>query len=337
MGYFEFPHTRTYDSDLGWLITEYKRLAEEVAALAVRMTDAEADIDQLQEDVLALQNEMVTFKQEVRQMFADLEADLRERFEELSENIDAQLAEMEARLTVRIDALEATVNETLEAFRTELTETEEEMRQELADAIAEMNETLQRGLSELRTEVAEFKNSVENTLGLYDLKIDENLETAKEYTDEREAYLQYQIDNIRIDPTTRVITPATQEESTVQDAFDTEHYYLRAWGLRARYYDNNAPTASEYDAEQLRAYDYDYLGKWFLIEKKQVALVYSPFNGAIETLQAVVNEISDRFREFIGSSLTATEYDALEKTATEYDELEILAFNYDYYSKLIFE
>jgi hypothetical protein len=28
MSFFEFPHTRTYDSDLGWLIKDYKTLDE---------------------------------------------------------------------------------------------------------------------------------------------------------------------------------------------------------------------------------------------------------------------------------------------------------------------
>lgn len=30
MSFFEFPHTRTYDSDLGWLIKTVKQLVEEV-------------------------------------------------------------------------------------------------------------------------------------------------------------------------------------------------------------------------------------------------------------------------------------------------------------------
>ena len=28
MSFFEFPHTRTYDTDLGWLIKDYKHLTE---------------------------------------------------------------------------------------------------------------------------------------------------------------------------------------------------------------------------------------------------------------------------------------------------------------------
>ena len=31
MSFFEFPHTRTYDSDLGWLIKKMKEIIEDVA------------------------------------------------------------------------------------------------------------------------------------------------------------------------------------------------------------------------------------------------------------------------------------------------------------------
>ena len=33
MSYFEFPHTRTYDSDLGWLIKSMEELLDEYNAL----------------------------------------------------------------------------------------------------------------------------------------------------------------------------------------------------------------------------------------------------------------------------------------------------------------
>ena len=44
MAYFEFPHTRTYDSDLGWLINEYKKLPviEESATASAEAAAASA-------------------------------------------------------------------------------------------------------------------------------------------------------------------------------------------------------------------------------------------------------------------------------------------------------
>lgn len=47
MSYFEFPHTRTYDSDLGWLIKTVKKLTELVDSLDDWKIQHEAEYDQL--------------------------------------------------------------------------------------------------------------------------------------------------------------------------------------------------------------------------------------------------------------------------------------------------
>lgn len=45
MSFFEFPHTRTYDSDLGWLIRDYKNLDEAIKALNQWKEDTQPAID----------------------------------------------------------------------------------------------------------------------------------------------------------------------------------------------------------------------------------------------------------------------------------------------------
>ena len=47
MSYFEFPHTRTYDSDLGWLIKTVKKLTELVTDLDDWRFEHEKEYDQL--------------------------------------------------------------------------------------------------------------------------------------------------------------------------------------------------------------------------------------------------------------------------------------------------
>lgn len=61
MGYFEFPHTRTYDSDLGWLIKHVGSYDEVIAALnewiaenQPKMNDVYAFIDALNSGTLPL-------------------------------------------------------------------------------------------------------------------------------------------------------------------------------------------------------------------------------------------------------------------------------------------
>lgn len=48
MSFFEFPHTRTYDDDLGWLIKNVKSSNDAIAALETWKASAEGTISDLQ-------------------------------------------------------------------------------------------------------------------------------------------------------------------------------------------------------------------------------------------------------------------------------------------------
>ena len=48
MSFFEFPHTRTYDSDLGWLIKNFKTADDAISALEAWKESAEGSIEDLQ-------------------------------------------------------------------------------------------------------------------------------------------------------------------------------------------------------------------------------------------------------------------------------------------------
>ena len=45
MSFFEFPHTRTYDSDLGWLIKDYDTLNDAIDALNSWKEETQPTID----------------------------------------------------------------------------------------------------------------------------------------------------------------------------------------------------------------------------------------------------------------------------------------------------
>ena len=55
MAYFEFPHTRTYDSDLGWLIKAYKALTDFINSTIGAWEDIPNDVKDLQEAVANIQ------------------------------------------------------------------------------------------------------------------------------------------------------------------------------------------------------------------------------------------------------------------------------------------
>ena len=48
MAFFEFPHTRTYDSDLGWLIKEYGTLSEAYQTLTDCCSDVQSRLEALE-------------------------------------------------------------------------------------------------------------------------------------------------------------------------------------------------------------------------------------------------------------------------------------------------
>lgn len=47
MSYFEFPHTRTYDNDLGWIMKNIKSYNDAIAALEQFKADSEEAFEQL--------------------------------------------------------------------------------------------------------------------------------------------------------------------------------------------------------------------------------------------------------------------------------------------------
>lgn len=55
MAYFEFPHTRTYDSDLGWLIKNAGTQEEAIKALQEFMANSEDAFDQLNKLLIDIQ------------------------------------------------------------------------------------------------------------------------------------------------------------------------------------------------------------------------------------------------------------------------------------------
>lgn len=48
MSFFEFPHTRSYDSDLGWLIKEMRKIIDETSASAEWKAKVDTELAELE-------------------------------------------------------------------------------------------------------------------------------------------------------------------------------------------------------------------------------------------------------------------------------------------------
>ena len=70
MSFFEFPHTRTYDTDLGWLIKKVTSYDETIEALNTWIETNEPKIDELMEFMNDMQNSN-TLPEGVKQALMD--------------------------------------------------------------------------------------------------------------------------------------------------------------------------------------------------------------------------------------------------------------------------
>lgn len=76
MSFFEFPHTRTYDSDLGWLIKKMQGLLSEYETLMSWKAQHELEYSDLLRRVTALERNIASFESEIERRIAELENEL---------------------------------------------------------------------------------------------------------------------------------------------------------------------------------------------------------------------------------------------------------------------
>lgn len=70
MAYFEFPHTRTYDHDLGWLIKHIKDLTDAVNNGIITDEELQKQIDEINQWIASFDTEFV--EKIVRQYLATM-------------------------------------------------------------------------------------------------------------------------------------------------------------------------------------------------------------------------------------------------------------------------
>lgn len=87
----------------------------------------------------------------------------------------------------------------------------------------------------------------------------------KEYVDEADENLQYQIDHIDID-SIKVLDPTTGTESTIQQALINVYNVGRTDSISAGEFDALELTAGEFDAKEISAFNFDQHSKSLLTE-----------------------------------------------------------------------
>lgn len=302
MSYFEFPHTRTYDSDLGWLITEYKRLAAEVDNLMAWMQTHKTEYNEAMRRLAAVENEINTFEARINAEFDRLKADIEADFEEQKQALEKALADTQAQIEQEMQLLEEEVNRAIASFETRFLSLKADILNEMEQLKAEVRRKINNFYDFMQANNTYMINWVEN-------RIEEFINSLPEIL------------------TVQVYNPYRGEVTDIQTAINDLYEVASIWGLTAEQYDSLNLTASEYDALDLTAREYDTLG-YKLLYKDPNYWMISPFTGELTLVKDVVSKLA----QFHMDGLTATEYDAKDLDADAYDALDLTAFNYDWFA-----
>lgn len=284
MSFFEFPHTRTYDSDLGWLIKEVNRITEQYESLIEWMNTHKIEYDELVGRVTALEYEINTFEAEIEVRFSDLERDL-------ENDIDRKLADIIQEVHEALNEVELALlnlkNE-FERFKTETTNlvisyynlsksyTDFKI-QELIDSLPDL--TTVYVFNPIKGHITTLQEAVND---LYDLARP-NAITAREYDDlglsasEYDALeltaLEYDMDARTLLEQLGIIknkwhymySPFTGDYVPLQTVITELADLHMSDAITAAEYDALELTADDYDALEITAHDYDWSAKTILI------------------------------------------------------------------------
>lgn len=281
MSFFEFPHTRTYDSDLGWLIENVKNLVESEGAFETYVREwinnHENDYNALTVRVVALENEMESFQNQIDERFTTLQneltaliyqqihdalgqliieiGDVREEILQLRQDTSREILELNSSIVAHDIVLRDYLEARLEQFLHDLPDLENVI---VWNPITGSETTINKALSDLYT--------ISRTDGLTAEEYDGLELTAEEYDDleleafEYDTYAKATLGRWGIykNPLYYMYSPFTGEYVTIISVINELASYHMVGAITAADYDAKEITAGDYDALDLTAYDYDF-------------------------------------------------------------------------------
>lgn len=280
MAFFEFPHTRTYDSDLGWLIKKMEELMNEYDTLMSWKSQHETEYADLLRRVNSLEDSVNGFINEINQRFAQLESELESEIYTQIQNalaeLNLELGDMRAQITsLRTDLTRAIMelNGRILAEDTLIREYIEARLQEFINSIPDLTTiNVYNPVRGYITSVQEAINDLYNSArseALTALEYDSMGLTASEYDDLELTAIEY--DNwgktliynagYYFNPNHYMVSPFTGEMVRLEVVINELASLHKTDTLTATEYDAKDLTATYYDSLDLTAYDYDWNGK----------------------------------------------------------------------------
>lgn len=280
MSFFEFPHTRTYDSDLGWLIKEFVQIKNDYETLKAFIEQYPEDKAEIIARIEALENTISSFEADINQRFNDLETELNN---EIARQIATGLAEIDRAIGEMRGAL-SEIRAEVEQMRVELTA---EVRsyydlstyytdakiQELINSLPDL--TTVYVFNPVRGELTTIQIAVNDLYdlarvdGLTALEYDSMGLTAAEYDAleltalEYDRYGKYYVElyGYYHNPFHYMTSPFTGETVRLEIVINELASLHKDDALTAGEYDALSIDADYYDSLDLTAFDYDWHGK----------------------------------------------------------------------------
>lgn len=284
MSFFEFPHTRTYDSDLGWLIKKMQELMNEYETLMQWKAQHELEYGDLLRRVTALERTITSFENEIELRFAELErelsAEIYRQLQEAVNEINQDLGIMQNQILALRDDLTRAIIElhaSDDANREYLIEYIEARLDAFIQEIPDLTTinvynpvkgyitSIQEAINDLYNQSrAEALTALEyDSLGLTAAEYDALQLTAWEYDNWGKTLIQNS--GYYKNPWHYMTSPFTGDYVRLEVVINELASLHKSDALTASEYDALDITAAYYDGLDLTAYQYDWNGKTLVV------------------------------------------------------------------------
>lgn len=289
---WNFPHTRTYDDDLGWLIVIVKKLNSDYDDLKSRiaaMEDAYNNIDPKIDAAIAkmqaiIDGELADITNQVNKQLADIQNQVNDKMVE----VDAKMVKLQKQITTAINEMKALVFK-LEGIVLAL---QKEIKKYIDESQTELYYNLIDYLDEKLEEYSGKMNSLSPIYGRIE-NTDKVLQDIYSFTGfplqarwlDAVGITAKELDNLKIpakhydtnlawyirkwfrrknnygkmsNPFNGYIMDVRQVINSIVDKMQTW-----AWGVKAQEFDAKKITAQQLDDLHIKAYEFDWERKWF--------------------------------------------------------------------------
>lgn len=304
--YNGWPYTNMHDLNLDWMISIVRR--------------AEDTMNKLSDTINGIVDDRF---HEFEELFEKYDQQLKDLETKLQAEVDSAVREMEAELV----RMQAEIAAGLRDIDERMSHLEEELNARIESALREFTADLERQLRDMKDEI--------------DALIADNEQWKEQWESKNQQWLESALENFKNSlPDVQqvlVISPVSGSLVTITQALKDVYESVNFLSLKAEEYDRLGITAERYDSwminyipRGLSAYEYDFLGKYYLVIMAHPELyARHPITGESTWWEYLVQ--FNTTLAGISGMLGAEDYDGLQLLAEEYDDLQLVAEDYDFY------